>query len=353
MAGAPVAVRCALLRLLPVVPSDASLAAVRAATKDADEQVRDAAVRALTEWPDASAFRDLLALAAGAGSDVHKVLAVRGCVRALGLPADRTPAETTALYARVLEYAARPDEKKLVLAGLADVAHADSLKLIERFLSDPALAAEAQVAAVKAARGVAGADFDRAMTVLERVVKNAVDDRAKKAAEDAIRDINQYKDYILAWMLSGPYTQSGKDGPALFDVVFDPERPDAKDVKWRPVSVSEGVAVDLRQILGGENRVAYLRATVICPDERKVTLEMGSDDGIKAWLNGEVVHANNASRGHKAGEDKVEVTLAAGSNALLLKVVNGGTDWAASARIVGPDGNPTKGLKIVGALSAK
>jgi len=295
LAGAPVPARCALLRLLPTVPADKSLAAVRAAVRDADEQVRDAAVRALTEWPNADALDDLLALAAATTSDTHRVLAVRGCVRALGLPADRPLDKTAGLYARVLTLAERADERKLVLAGLADVAHPDSLKLIETLLSDPALSAEAQ---------------------------------------------NKYRDYILAWMLSGPYTQAGKNGPALFNIAFDPEKPDAKDVTWRSVSVSEGMAVDLRKILGGENRAAYLRATVTCPEELKAVLELGSDDGVKVWLNGELVHANNASRGLKPGEDNVQITLAAGANALMLKVVNGATDWGACARIVSPDGKP-------------
>ncbi|NQT87226.1 HEAT repeat domain-containing protein [bacterium] len=347
LGGAAAPARCALLRLLPVVPAAKSLAALRAAVKDADEPVRDAAVRALVEWPNADAFDDLLALAASAASQTHRVLAVRGCVRALGLPADRPLDKTAALYARVLKLAERVDEKKLVLAGLADVAHPDALKLIEALLSNPALTTEAQSAAVKVARGVAGADFDLATATLEKVAKTAADDRVKKAAEDAIRDINKYRDYILAWMLSGPYAQAGKNGPALFSIVFDPEKPDAKGVKWRSVSVSEGEAVNLAKILGGEDRVAYLRTTVICPEKLEAVLEVGSDDGIKIWLNGKVIHENNASRGHKPGEDKVKIALAAGANALMLKVVNGSTDWAASARIVSPDGKPIKGLKVV------
>jgi len=351
LARAPVPARCALLRLLPTVPADKSLAAVRAAVRDADEQVRDAAVRALTEWPNADALDDLLALAAATTSDTHRVLAVRGCVRALGLPADRPLDETAGLYARVLKLAERADERKLVLAGLADVAHPDSLKLIETLLSDPALSAEAQTAAVKVARGVAGSEFDLAAAALEKVAAAAVDGRIKKAADDAIRDINKYRDYILAWMLSGPYTQAGKNGPALFNIAFDPEKPDAKDVTWRSVSVTEGMAVDLRKILGGENRAAYLRATVTCPEELKAVLELGSDDGVKVWLNGELVHANNASRSLKPGEDKVQITLAAGKNALMLKVINGGTDWGACARIVSPDGKPIEGLKVVGAVA--
>ena len=342
-AAAKTPARCALLGLMPRVPAVESLAAVRAAMRDADAKVQDAAARALAEWPDPEVIADLLKLAAG-GSETHKVLAVRGAVRLLGRPADRSPEATAELYGRLLALARRPQEKKLVLAGLATVAHADALKLIEPLTADAALRAEAQAAAVKAALAVAGADYELATGVLERIAASAVDDRIKAQAAAAVARINRYRDYVHTWMLAGPYTKAGKGGPELFDVAFAPEQPGAK-VKWRPVSVADGVGVDLRAALGGENRCAYLRVTLLSPGRQEATLELGSDDGIKAWLGGKLVHANNASRGLKPGEDKVAVVLQPGANVLLLKINNGGTDWGACARIVGRDGKPIGGLK--------
>ena len=76
-------------------------------------------------------------------------------------------------------------------------------------------------------------------------------------------------------------------------------------------------------------------------------LELGSDDGVKVWLNGKLIHANNASRSLKAGEDKVKITLQAGENTLMLAIINGSTDWGACARIIGPDGKPVAGLKVI------
>ena len=88
----------------------------------------------------------------------------------------------------------------------------------------------------------------------------------------------------------------------------------------------------------GDNRAGYLFTRVYSPKEQPARLELGSDDGIKAWLNGHPVHANNALRGMNPGDDKINVTLKDGWNTLLLKVTNNGGGWNACARLRAPDG---------------
>jgi hypothetical protein len=73
-------------------------------------------------------------------------------------------------------------------------------------------------------------------------------------------------------------------------------------------------------------------------------MQIGSDDGVKVWVNGEIVHANNVSRGHKAGEDKVAVRLEKGWNIFLVKVTQGGGGWGFSARLVDDEGNALKNI---------
>jgi hypothetical protein len=89
---------------------------------------------------------------------------------------------------------------------------------------------------------------------------------------------------------------------------------------------------------------AYLKTTVTAPQDMDAVLLLASDDGIKAWLNGEVVHANNIDLGAVADQDMVPVRLKAGANELLLKVTQGGGGWAACARLVSPEGQPIPGL---------
>jgi hypothetical protein len=75
-------------------------------------------------------------------------------------------------------------------------------------------------------------------------------------------------------------------------------------------------------------------------------MECGSDDGIKVWLNGVVVHANNVERSSAPRQDLVKVALKQGWNDLLLKVTNAGDGWACACRFRQPDGSALNDLKI-------
>jgi hypothetical protein len=136
----------------------------------------------------------------------------------------------------------------------------------------------------------------------------------------------------------------------LFDVAFAPEKPDPPSADWQimPAGTNQDRPwlMELDRALGGDNRTAYLRTNVWSDKSRKVLLELGSDDGIKVWLNGQVVHANNATRPAGPGQDKVEVTLKQGWNPLMLKVTQGGGEWAVCARIRRLDGSKAEGLNF-------
>jgi hypothetical protein len=348
MDGAAAPARCLLLRVLPLVASDKALATARAAMKDADEPVRDAALRALSDWPSADALDDLLAAAAATGADqTHKVLALRGCVHVVAAATDRAPAKTAELYAKVLALADRPDDKKFVIAGLASVGHADALKLLEPLMSDAAVKAEAQAAAIKIAMVVVASDPALAQSTVDKIVAAPANDGIKDSATAAAAKLAQPQDYILAWMLSGSYSEKDKSGPEIFNTAFPPEKADAKDVKWRQIVAGKPPIVDLAALIGGEQCAAYLRTTVIIPAAQAGVLEVGSNDGVKVWLNGKLIHSNNASRALKLAQDKVKINLQAGENPLMVEVVNGATDWETAVRIAGADGKAIQGMRVV------
>ena len=104
--------------------------------------------------------------------------------------------------------------------------------------------------------------------------------------------------------------------------------------------------MDLDKILGGDERVAYLKTQITSDRDQEARLEIGSDDGVKVWLNDKVVDANNVIRACTPGQDKVKVKLNRGVNRLLLKVTQGGGDWAACCRLRKPDGAFLDGVKV-------
>jgi hypothetical protein len=106
--------------------------------------------------------------------------------------------------------------------------------------------------------------------------------------------------------------------------------------------------VEFDKILkGGDNRVAYIKTQIVSGQAQEAQLEMGSDDGIKVWLNQKVVHANNSVRPCTPGSDKKKIKLNQGVNTLLLKITQGGGQWAACCRLRAADGKEIQDV-IVG-----
>lgn len=54
----------------------------------------------------------------------------------------------------------------------------------------------------------------------------------------------------------------------------------------------------------------------------------GSDDSVKVWLNGEIVHENFVDRGAYDYQDVFRVTLKQGKNVLLVAVYEGAGGWS-------------------------
>ncbi len=345
--------RASLLRVLGRIGDSSALPTLRTALTSREEEIRDAAIRALSEWPTAEPVPDLLKVAQTSENRVHKILALRGFVRLLGLANERSAEETIELYKKAMDLASDAPEKKRVLSGLASTKSLAALNMAAEYLDDLALHREAESAAVRIAQSIYGSYPQRTKEVLERVVQSTRNDTTREQAQQIIGRTERLDDYITAWQVSGPYTKEGVQGPELFDVVFAPEQ-EGQEAKWRIVAAgtNEGrpwlIELEKDAALAGENRVAYLRTRVSSPTEQKARLELGSDDGVKVWLNGELVHANNAIRPAEPGQDKAEVTLKEGWNPLLVKLTQGGGQWALCVRLRTPDGGKLDGLKVEG-----
>ncbi|MGD0088322.1 MAG: HEAT repeat domain-containing protein [Planctomycetota bacterium] len=344
------AARCALLRILTRIKTDACLAAVRKALDDKDAEVSEAAARALTDWPESAAVPYLVELAKTTAKENYAVLAMRGCLRLAGVK-ERPAGERLDIYKQVLETAKRPEEKKQALAGTADLMTPEALALLRGYFEDRTLGDDAANAAIRMARQGALFLGDKAPATLEAIRElPGASEQLKKAAEEAIKAVKntgQLDGFIVAWMMAGPYTQEGKGCSELFDIVFDPEKPDASKVAWRGAQPEKGKhLIELDKLIGGNERVAYLKTGITSEMDQEVLLEVGSDDGVKIWLNGQVVHANNATRACQEGQDKVKLKLKQGANTLLCKVTQGGGEWALVARLRSAGGKEAVGTTV-------
>ena len=320
-----------------------ALEAAQATARDSDPELVKAAVRALALWPNAAPAAGLLELARASSVPAIQALALRGCIDVSAQEPDA--ARRLAMLQAARSAATRPDEKKQALGKIGQLSTPEALQAVMADLAEPGLADEAGLAAMAIAEKLAPTNpklaSETATNVLvhcktPEIIKRAWVLRGKPAGSGP---------FIQDWLVCGPYTKPGATGAkALFGVAFGPEKPGEK-VQWKSMSRAE--QVNLAAFFPAhDNCVAYLKTRVIAPVDCEGALLLGSDDGVKAWLNDVVVHSNNTDRGDVADQDMAPIQLKKGANDLLLKITKGGGGWSAHARIVGADGQPIAGLRV-------
>jgi putative membrane-bound dehydrogenase-like protein len=136
-----------------------------------------------------------------------------------------------------------------------------------------------------------------------------------------------------SWRVAGPFPNGPGDEGLEKD--YGPEKgidlqasyPGGKagPVRWRTVTADAQGYVDLRAYheSHGPQSVTYLTRAVNSPAEQEVRILLGTDDGAKLWVNGQLVHTSRQHRAAAPGQDTVTVKLRPGRNELLLKVANG------------------------------
>jgi alpha-galactosidase len=178
-----------------------------------------------------------------------------------------------------------------------------------------------------------------------------VDAKALRAAWESRRN-HLLQSFITEWQIIGPFpSEPGKrNGLELRTPVEDELalRGDGSvDRKATHCSGDQTIRragaradacgfVDLGAALGRQDWVvAYGYAEVESAKAREATIRCGSDDGIKVWLNGTVVHVNEVGRTYCPGGDAVPVSLKAGVNRVLVKVDNYTAGWGFGVAVVG------------------
>ena len=77
-------------------------------------------------------------------------------------------------------------------------------------------------------------------------------------------------------------------------------------------------------VFSAPNSSNYLHKVISTDSPLDLPISLGSDDGIKVFLNGKQILSNNIGRGAEADQEKLTLKLRKGDNYLLLKIHNGG-----------------------------
>ncbi len=154
--------------------------------------------------------------------------------------------------------------------------------------------------------------------------------------------------FIPEWYLIGPFPNP-RD-PALkrlgLDMVYPPEKAidltasysgvGQKPVRWTLTKTPPNGRMDLYQFDPYEMVVVYALTYVFSPIDQTVPLLLGSDDGIKVFLNAREIHRFLAIRVAEPDQDQVALPLKKGWNELMLKIENNYGGYNFYARVLDP-----------------
>lgn len=163
--------------------------------------------------------------------------------------------------------------------------------------------------------------------------------------------------FLRNWLVIGPFEitmpeDKSTDDPAFLsafdkDLISSVTFNDSNQVEglnfnnksfiWK-IYKSDQDIVDLINFYGEKEYViSYALSEIKSDKEQTLLFGVGSDDGIKIWVNGKQVHTNFALRPVNIDDDIVQIPLKKGSNQILIKIQNGAGGYGFSLRPLGND----------------
>ncbi len=185
------AAKGSLLAVLGRLGNDSALPVLLDALKSTDDKIKDAAIRALSEWPNGTPAPNLLEVAKTSENQTHKILALRGYVRLIGLESDRAPEETIKMYKEAMALAPNVNEKRAVLSGLANVESLEALQMAEGYLDDAELAPEAESAIIKITENTDERYPEETKAVLQKVLGQTKNEEVRRQAQWRLRRLER------------------------------------------------------------------------------------------------------------------------------------------------------------------
>ena len=120
---------------------------------------------------------------------------------------------------------------------------------------------------------------------------------------------------------------------SLVDTVMPSMDPDTQQIQNRSVRM-----IDLLKLYSPHtvDRCAYALAIVKSPARQDRLMEIGSDDGIRVWLNGTLIDSIDGERPLVPNNDIAIGRFREGTNVLLVEVTNRRGYWGFALRICAP-----------------
>lgn len=330
--------------------------------------LRTTAIVVLRDIPGEEASKALIELARKADPALQKVLvdvfADRGdaaCATVLREWAEAGNAAAVRAYVRVAATAKDDQAREIYLwalgkgapeafDGLARVGDASCLAALEAKLEGETRAAALDAIVAIGDRLAAAGKRDEAIRAYTSAVNAGAPVENKLRILGEKIEITARGGRIDAWWILGPFDAANQEAweraeAPEKDVDLSKEvKTGRRTLRWQPVQSgdADGI-VDLDTLLSPNDYVfAYAFAEVHVTKAREAILRCGSDDGIRVWVNGELVHTKYLPRGLSVDEDTAKIRLKEGKNTILVKICELGGGWGFHMRLEDDQQRPLK-----------
>jgi len=177
---------------------------------------------------------------------------------------------------------------------------------------------------------------ESAKFVYEKALQGACDPDQVETIADALKkwgvsvDLQKHFGVVHQWYLAAPFEHAGGSG---WEVAYAPEKGvdlqatyEGKEklvVRWLPVRTrdAQGLVDINKAIKPYKGAICYAYAEVQSPEEQSIEFRAGSINGLKIFVNGELIFAKQEyHHGMSIDQYIVKGKLKKGSNRILLKV---------------------------------
>ena len=164
-------------------------------------------------------------------------------------------------------------------------------------------------------------------------------------------EYGHYGQGCRTWLVKGPFPRASGDDGEYIDVT-DPRALPGENGWTAPVYFHED-KIDLDKFYDDPSACAvYAYAEFEAPKEQMAELWVGSDEGMRVWINGEQVYEHDGRRRHRLPNDRRTIRIHEGNNTVLVRADQGRSRFDFSLNICEPeqdaryDGNRVWGLKF-------
>ncbi|MEJ5259406.1 MAG: HEAT repeat domain-containing protein [Anaerohalosphaeraceae bacterium] len=185
LAGAGPQKTAAVYQILGRLGDPDSLEILRKGLQSENTDLQEAAFRALTEWPGPEVTEEMKRWSAEGKTESRRVLAFRAYVRMVRQSNLPMPQKASTL-AEAMGLAPREEEKKIVLASLADVPSEQTLKAAVGCLTQESIRPEAQAAVLAICQRMSSRRPELCRDALTKLLESSPPEEIAKSAQEML-----------------------------------------------------------------------------------------------------------------------------------------------------------------------